>query len=428
MADELELHRLPSTWKEKVYALLDPGMPAWSARAIRGQQAISIGIFLVIIVSVTCFCIESLPQFYEEESSSLARIETCCIWIFTLEFCLRLYTVKHLRKFSKDPLNWIDLLSIIPWYVALAVDEGGAGSLVVLRVIRLIRVFRVLKLSKYSTNLQLVAIAMARSVDALSLLLFLIIICLLMFSSAMFLAEQSDMRFDKDADQWLIGDTAQIAPFQSIPSAFWWCLVTLTTVGYGNETPISTLGRCVAAVTMLCSILVSSFPVILIGNNFNQAVAEHRAKAKRQAELVQRAFGKEVEPPDEAPTIEDCRREVGQQLTAFRSELQKTLVDANICSMAALGGPQTKYELPIGTVCSHFLVEASATYHSVIITSYGNGTAKKLSAPPPKPAPRFSVASVKRLGFKYLIRKFNERSQEVLRAQQIKDSASSTFQ
>eukprot|EP00755_Sulcionema_specki_P023978 Sspe_Gene.80200::Locus_50493_Transcript_1_1_Confidence_1.000_Length_2890::g.80200::m.80200 len=324
----------PQTPREKLYCLLDPTVAAWADWAGHVQTGISIFIFFLIIVSVAVFCIESLPSYYEQRILALQILEGICVGFFTIEFSVKIVCVKNKKKFMKDFLNWIDFVSIIPYYIELILDAvsgggaRGAGSLIILRVVRLIRVFRVLKLSKYSANLQLVAVAVARSVDALCLLLFLILITCLMFASAMFMAEQASATFNETQKAWMIevdGEMIQ-SDFQSIPHAFWWCIVTLTTVGYGDNYPRTVYGKIVAVFTMLGGILVVAFPVILIGNNFDEAVREHKERTKRHTEMIQAALGAlESSKTDDPPTLEICQHEIRNQLEVFHGDLVREL-------------------------------------------------------------------------------------------------------
>eukprot|EP01064_Diplonema_japonicum_P017006 TRINITY_DN2505_c3_g1_i1.p1 TRINITY_DN2505_c3_g1~~TRINITY_DN2505_c3_g1_i1.p1 ORF type:complete len:646 (+),score=49.20 TRINITY_DN2505_c3_g1_i1:130-2067(+) len=415
----------PQTLRDKIYSLLDPGVPTWNERAAVAQTAISMSVFAVIVISVTCFCIESLPQYYEKGEKSLVIIEMVCIFLFTIEFLLRVLTVNNLKKFFKDPLNWIDLISILPWYftqiMSVSGQSGnGAGSLIILRVVRLIRVFRVLKLSKYSTNLQLVAMAVARSMDALSLLLFLIIICLLLFSSAMFIAEQSEVSFSQADEAWYTDEQSKTkAPFQSIPGAFWWCIVTITTVGYGDSVPVSVLGKCVASLCMMCGILVAALPVIMVGNNFNAAVTDHKKKTKRHTEMLKRALGQESNEEDEPPTMEDCSKEITKQISRFKGDLSREFERFGLS--IGFSEPLPRHGLPLGCISCFF--RKSNGMVPVYLTSYGNDTkpveADALS-PRNRPQPGRSL--------KHLVKKFNQRNREAKLAEQQKNKMSATFQ
>jgi len=136
-------------------------------------------------------------------------------------------------------MNIIDLLAILPYFITLGTelaDDGSehsrtsnqAMSLAVLRVIRLVRVFRIFKLSRHSKGLQILGQTIKASMRELGLLIFFLFICVVLFSSAIYFAE-----------------TPEASQFASIPDAFWWAVVTMTTVGYGDMLPKSAWGKLV---------------------------------------------------------------------------------------------------------------------------------------------------------------------------------------
>ena len=156
---------------------------------------------------------------------------------------------------------------------------------------RLTRAFRVFKLSKYNEGLQVVVLALERSTDALSLLTFLTTIATVLFGSAIFYAEQSAAEFNADDRVWVrkasYGGPVTQHPFKSIPHSFWWCFVTLTTVGYGDMYPVTFPGYLVASVAIVTGLLLLAFPIIILGINFSDA-REEFLKRKKKDNLVQR--------------------------------------------------------------------------------------------------------------------------------------------
>eukprot|EP00755_Sulcionema_specki_P003545 Sspe_Gene.27905::Locus_12334_Transcript_1_1_Confidence_1.000_Length_1943::g.27905::m.27905 len=289
--------------RRKIYALFDPSVPASSKVLAQAATAVSITIFLLIYISITVFCIESHPEFYQQENVILFTIEVVCVAVFTIEFITKLATTDNRGQFCRSLLNWIDFISILPFYVDLFVTKladasFSLDSLVFLRVIRLARVFRVFKLRKYSTGLQLVIYAMRQSSEALSLLGFLLGIALVLFASLIYIAEQSEAYFDKECECWMynwnstdpsLGIGPVRSQFQSIPDSFWWALVTLATVGYGDQVPRTWFGKAVGIMCMIVGVLVLAFPIILISNNFSDAVKEFNLQQKEQKEEEERA-------------------------------------------------------------------------------------------------------------------------------------------
>ena len=143
--------------------------------------------------------------------------ETGIVAWFTLEFLVRLLSCPNKLQFSKSCMNIIDLLAIIPYYITLAFDEHGLG-LDNIRIIRLVRVFRIFKLSRHSRGLQILGLTLKASIRELGLLIFFLLIGVILFSSAIYYVEDQT--------------------FQSIPDAFWWAIITMCTVGYGDKVGI----------------------------------------------------------------------------------------------------------------------------------------------------------------------------------------------
>ena len=193
---------------------------------------------LVITLSIVTFCIETLPQFRQDEKQKIVHVpgvngsngttvtkdperfaqpwfglETACIIWFTFEYIMRLVSSPRKRVFIFSVLNIIDIVAILPYYITLPMQNTQASSLGVLRVIRLVRVFRIFKLSRHSRGLQILGHTLRASLRELGLLIFFLLIGVILFSSAVYYAEG--------------GETG--THFRSIPDAFWWAVVTMTT-------------------------------------------------------------------------------------------------------------------------------------------------------------------------------------------------------
>jgi len=245
---------------------------------------------IVILLSIVVFCLETLPQFRHYHSRNMSFptsnvsdtvvaemyveddiprqddpffvIETVCIVWFTSELIIRFAACPSHLAFFRNIMNVIDLLAILPYFIALGTflaEEGGqsnnqAMSFTVLRVVRLVRVFRIFKLSRHSKGLQILGQTIHASMRELGLLIFFLFICVVLFSSAVYFAEaggEHDSQFD------------------SIPHAFWWAVVTMTTVGYGDMYPTSEWGKLVGSMCAIAGVLTIALPVPVIVSNFN---------------------------------------------------------------------------------------------------------------------------------------------------------------
>ncbi|XP_023666641.1 potassium voltage-gated channel subfamily A member 1 [Paramormyrops kingsleyae] len=247
-----------------------------SSSPARGIAVVSV---LVIVISIVIFCLETLPEFRDEKDfigagSNLTSadngftpfndpffiVETVCIIWFSFEIIVRFFASPSKPAFFKNIMNSIDIVSILPYFITLGTDlaqQQGNGqqamTFAILRIIRLVRVFRIFKLSRHSKGLQILGHTLRASMRELALLIFFLVIGVILFSSAVYFAE---------ADE----PTSQ---FTSIPDAFWWAVVTMTTVGYGDMKPITVGGKIVGSLCAIAGVLTIALPVPVIVSNFN---------------------------------------------------------------------------------------------------------------------------------------------------------------
>jgi len=114
------------------------------------------------------------------------------------------------------------------------------------------------------------------------MLLYSLTIAVTLFSSAMYYAETSEATFNPETLIWTYTDTGNLCPFSSIPASMWWCIVTMTTTGYGDNYPITPGGKVVASSAMLCGLLVLAFPLTIFGSNFQEVYEEFKAENRRK--------------------------------------------------------------------------------------------------------------------------------------------------
>ncbi|XP_055619425.1 potassium voltage-gated channel protein Shaker isoform X3 [Toxorhynchites rutilus septentrionalis] len=261
-----------------------------SSQAARVVAIISV---FVILLSIVIFCLETLPEFKhykvfntttngtkieEDEVPDIMDpfflIETICIIWFTFELSVRFLACPNKLNFFRDVMNIIDIIAIIPYFITLATvvaeeedtlnlpkapvspqdkSTNQAMSLAILRVIRLVRVFRIFKLSRHSKGLQILGRTLKASMRELGLLIFFLFIGVVLFSSAVYFAEAG----------------SENSFFKSIPDAFWWAVVTMTTVGYGDMTPVGVWGKIVGSLCAIAGVLTIALPVPVIVSNFN---------------------------------------------------------------------------------------------------------------------------------------------------------------
>lgn len=259
--------------------------------------------FIFIIFAIVVFIVQSWPSHFRSSQVHDTKwflIDTVIVAVFTIDYVLRLLSAPDPVRFVRAPMSIIDLLTILPYFVGLIfyVSQTNASRrflwiIVVLRVLRLLRVFRILRVGRFLHSVQAVASAMVRCLRPFLILLLMLGAGMVFFSTLLYYAEQLQEDFDRKEQEWIYNehsnDPGKLSPFQSIPHTLWWCIVTMTTVGYGDTYPITPTGKLVAAFTMLIGILILAFPVGVLSVKFGEELLnevsvkeEHRFLRTRQ--------------------------------------------------------------------------------------------------------------------------------------------------
>jgi len=272
----IPFYKLPI--KEQVWILMS------NPNSSRAAQLIAGVIMFVIILSCVAMVVQTLPDYISSRSSVWSIIEYICVSVFTLELGLRLWSCPSKLSFFREPLNIIDILAILPVFVELIIANSSASSgTAIIRIIRLVRIFRVFKITRYLPWIRVFTNALLLSAQPLLMLLLMFSIAMVLFSSAIYYAERGE--WNEEAGRWtrvLPSGDVETSPYQSIIASFWWCVVTMTTVGYGDNVPVTSIGRLIAAFASMSGILVLAIPVSIISTNFNSEFA----KLVRNKEIV----------------------------------------------------------------------------------------------------------------------------------------------
>ncbi|MDQ2694853.1 MAG: ion transporter, partial [Pseudomonadota bacterium] len=201
----------------------------------RGGDAASraADVFLIILISanVAAIILESMPAVQAAHRVFFAAFEAFSVAVFTVEYLLRLWAAaeddrrrgpaaRRRLRWAVSPLALCDLLAILPAYLALFVGMD-------LRFLRVLRLLRLFKLTRYSRAMELLAQVFREEAATFGTTLFILLVMMILASSGIYLVERE----------------AQPDAFGSIPAAMWWAMATLTTVGYGDVTPVTSLGK-----------------------------------------------------------------------------------------------------------------------------------------------------------------------------------------
>ncbi|XP_015258020.1 PREDICTED: potassium voltage-gated channel subfamily D member 3-like isoform X1 [Cyprinodon variegatus] len=194
-------------------------------------------------------------------------IDTACVMIFTVEYLLRLFAAPSRYRFMRSVMSIIDVVAILPYYIGLVMtnNEDVSGAFVTLRVFR---VFRIFKFSRHSQGLRILGYTLKSCASELGFLLFSLTMAIIIFATVMFYAEKG----------------SSSTKFTSIPASFWYTIVTMTTLGYGDMVPKTIAGKIFGSICSLSGVLVIALPVPVIVSNFSRIYHQNQRADKRRAQ------------------------------------------------------------------------------------------------------------------------------------------------
>uniref|UniRef100_A0A6B2L461 Ion transport domain-containing protein n=1 Tax=Arcella intermedia TaxID=1963864 RepID=A0A6B2L461_9EUKA len=283
--------------------------------------------FLAIMASTIGFIISTMANV---DTSWTGTVEDVTICIFTFDYLWRLgLTRTHRIKYVFKTMNLIDFFAIIPYFMELVFDKAATNLrvLVVLRTLRLFRVFRFLKIAKYSRDIPIITKALSRSQSGFFLSIFTLCLFCILWASAEYYAEQTQCFYDPDDQLWKYNEAygGGVSPFQSIPHTMWFVIVTMTTCGYGDQFPITPLGKLVAGLAMVCGVFVISIPITILASNFSLEYNKETINEERVRAYYSKKKERRADPPKHKQP-EQRVEELAKNLQAFRDHVDNAQV------------------------------------------------------------------------------------------------------
>ncbi len=246
-------------------------------------QAWSVLFYLLILCSIAVVCISTLPfaRLYRQDDTAYANstldkrefhaltelhpglnyLEMVCTVCFFVELLLRFISCPSKLRFLRSPYNILDTLCVLPLFFTLILGEvspdlltQSEGILVTyLSLTSVFRVFRLLKLARHHRGLKILRLAVQASLQEILLLVLMLFMGMIFFATLVYFAELD----------------VQDGDFSDIPIGFWWSIITMTTVGYGDKVPSTAWGYLIGGLCAVCGIIITGLPIPIIASNFN---------------------------------------------------------------------------------------------------------------------------------------------------------------
>jgi len=232
---------------------------------------------LVVLITVNCIfsILESVEHLAIVHGHIFHAFDVLSVLIFSLEYSLRVWTAVELQdrrfrhpvlgriRYILTPMALVDLVAILPFYLGMFVSFD-------LRAMRVLRLLRVFKLTRYSQAMTIMISVLRGEARAIGAVLFVFVVILIFVSSVMYMLEHP----------------AQPKIFSDVPSAMWWAVVTMTTLGYGDMVPITALGRVLGAFTAVIGVGMIALPAGFLASGFSEAMRPRRVEYQERVERV----------------------------------------------------------------------------------------------------------------------------------------------
>ncbi len=258
--------------RARVYRALEPARPGdW------GSKLTDVFLASLISISIVAVILESIPTLENQYEGAFYWLEVFTVCVFTVEYLLRVWSSVESRghagirnafsarlRFVFTPHAIVDIVAILPFYLMFFGAFGGLD----MRFLRSIRLLRILKLTRYSSAFDMLATCCKENVRSLGAAFFVLLTVMLLAASGMYFFERH----------------AQPVAFGSIPAAMWWAFATLTTVGYGDVTPITAGGKVFGALITVVGVGMVALPTGILASGYAQQIRLRSDKYDARAE------------------------------------------------------------------------------------------------------------------------------------------------
>ncbi len=261
------------------------------------SRVVDFGLIGLITVNVVAVILESVPSLAIEYAGFFHGFELFSVTVFSVEYVLRVWSAVEDEardyghpfwgrvRYMLTPMALIDLIAILPFYLGFFVNLD-------LRFMRVLRLLRIFKLTRYSSSMSLLLEVLREEARSIGAAFFVLSLLIIMAASFAFLAEQE----------------AQPEAFGSIPQALWWAIITMTTVGYGDVTPVTTMGKIFGACISVISVGMVALLAGLLASGFTGALRRRRIEYE---EMVENVLKDGMVSADEAATLEKTKEALG---------------------------------------------------------------------------------------------------------------------
>lgn len=233
----------------------------------RAGRLFDLAVIVCIIASVAAALLDSVSSLNERFHSALYAAEWIFTILFTIEYGMRLYcSPSPRRQYVLSFFGLVDLLSILPTYLSLLLP--GANYLLVLRLLRVLRIFRILKLVRFMEDANILVRALMGARRKILVFLFCVIVLNVIFGSLMYVIE------------------GPANGFSNIPVSIYWAIVTMTTVGYGDISPVTGFGRLLASIAMMTGYAIIAVPTGIVSSELINEYQNRNRDRERDFDIV----------------------------------------------------------------------------------------------------------------------------------------------